>query len=96
MALAHKEQAACLGRLFWFMMAGARPRNKQKLEQGVSGSTAPCQSPLASSCAAPSIQPCSLQMWGTAWDAHRMLSLAEPTGLGAGWGFCTHAQGPSR
>lgn len=33
-------------------------------------------------------------MWGTVWDAHGTLALAELIGLGAGWCFCTHTQGP--
>lgn len=61
MALAHMEWVACLRRSVQSMVAGARPGNKQKLEQGgLARSSTPHQSPLASSRVAPGIQPCSL------------------------------------
>lgn len=56
---AHTDMAACLGRSVRSVVAGARPGNKQELEGGLMGSSAPCQSPLASSCVASGIQPCS-------------------------------------
>lgn len=42
------------------MVAGTRAGNKQELEAGLTESSAPCQSPLASSCAVSGAQPCAL------------------------------------